>query len=56
MIMKEICEHIELCFGKDIKVLFITDAGSEYLNNRSLRGIEVTDLDTTRMVTYMRGK
>jgi|GEM_PF-4820118 hypothetical protein len=26
MIIKEICEHMKLCFGEDKKILFITDA------------------------------
>ena len=52
--IKEICEHIENSFGADKKILFITDAWSEYLNDKKLRGIDVTDLDTSRLVAYLR--
>lgn len=56
MIIKEITENIEMIFGEDRKICFVTDAGSEYLNNKDLRWIEVTSLDTSSIAKYLRWK
>jgi hypothetical protein len=56
LILKEICSQIELYFWCWKKILFITDAGSEYLNDRNLRWIEVTDLDTSKLVEFLKWK
>ena len=54
IIIKEICGFIEKVFWKWKRILFITDAGSEYLNDKKLRWIEVTDLDTSKLVDFLR--
>lgn len=53
MIIKEIVETLESIFWSNIKILFLTDAGSEYLNNKKLRWIEITSLDTSEIAKYL---
>lgn len=53
LIIKEICDHIKQSFGS-LKVCFITDAWSEYLNNKLLRGIEVTWIDESCIAIYLK--
>ena len=55
-IFRQICDHIENTFGTEKKICFVTDAGSEYLNNRDLRGLDITDKDTSKMASYLREK
>jgi hypothetical protein len=54
LMIKEICAHIDLTLWEWKRILFITDAWSEYLNKKELRGIEVTDLDTSRICDFLR--
>ena len=55
-IVKDIVTTIEEVFGPDVKILFLSDAWSEYLNKKELRGLEITDLDTTKMAEYLSNK
>ena len=55
-IVKEICEHVKNSLWKEVKICFITDAWSEYVNNKLLRGIEITSLDTSKIAWYLREK
>lgn len=52
-IFKQICEQVKVHFGEDKKICFVTDAGSEYVNNKDLRWIDITDKDTGKLATYL---
>ena len=54
LIIQEICEYIEMIFWWKKKICFITDAGSEYLINKDLRGLEITDKEVSRLASYLR--
>ncbi len=56
LIIQEICEHIESSFFVTKRICFITDAGSEYLINKDLRGLEITDKEVSKIATYLREK
>lgn len=53
-IIKDIIETCQSIFGNNIKILFITDAWSEYLNNKKLRGLVVTSLDSSWIAKYLK--
>ncbi len=52
-IIKEIYENVKTSFGEDKNICFITDAGSEYLNNKDLRWLEITNLEITKMTEFL---
>ena len=56
MIIKEICDHIESRFNRSKKICFITDAWSEYLRNKDLRGLEITNKEDWKIAEYLREK
>lgn len=47
LIIKEIVETCQSIFGSSVKILFITDVWSEYLNNKKLRWMTVKSLDSS---------
>ena len=53
-IIKEIVETCKSIFGDDIRILFITDAWSEYLKNKKLRGLFISDLDNSQIADYLK--
>ena len=53
-LIKECIETLKGIFWEHIRILFITDAGSEYLNNKKLRGMIVTESDTSKLVKYLK--
>ncbi len=55
-IFRQICEEIEEIFGKDKKICFITDAWSEYLSNKDLRGLDIVEKERTELAEYLRRK
>lgn len=54
IIIKEIVETCKTIFGNNTKLLFITDAWSEYLSNKKLRGLFVSELDNSQIATYLK--
>lgn len=55
-IIKEIIETCKTIFGHHIKILFLTDAWSEYLNNKKLRGLFVSELDNSNISNYLQSE
>ncbi len=55
-IMKEIIETCKTILGDDIRILFLTDAWSEYLNNKKLRGLFISELDSSQIAAYLKSE
>lgn len=52
-VIREICEHVKTAFWEDKKICFITDAGWEYLSNKDLRWLEITNLEITKLTKFL---
>lgn len=53
-IIKEITHTLKSIFWNHIKILFITDAWREYLNNYKLRWLFVSDLDSSWIAKFLK--
>lgn len=53
-IIQKITNLLKSIFGEHIKILFLTDAGSEYINDKSLRGLLVSELDSSQIACFLR--
>ena len=54
MLMKEMVTMIKDIFGLHMRILFISYVWSEYLNNKKLRGLMVSELDTSKLCEFLR--
>lgn len=52
-IIKELTETIKWVLWENKNILFLTDAWSEYLNNKKLRWMRVTEFDTSWICKYL---
>jgi len=52
MLMREMVTTIRDIFGSQCRILFISDAWSEYLNNKKLH--MVSELDTSKLCEFLR--
>lgn len=55
-IFRQVIEQIEHVWWARKKICFITDAWSEYVNNWDMRGIDITDTDTSKLAHELRLK
>lgn len=53
-IIKELVKTIKWIIWESTKILFLTDAGSEYLNNKKLRWMMITELDGSWIAKYLK--
>lgn len=53
-IFRQIISHIEKIRWEDLGICFVTDAWSEYVNNKDLRWIDITDKETGKIAKYLR--